>query len=76
MSDLIDRHETKSIPYEEYRLVFDHVAHTEDRKTVRIGLPLQCKMCFLTDSDRRFVAAEIDKLFEKMREAVMREGIG
>ena len=63
----------KYIPYEEYTLAFDHVMHTEDGETVRIGFPLQCKVCVLTDLDKRFVAIEIEKLFEKMHEAVMRE---
>lgn len=72
MSDMIDRHETKLIPYEEYRLVFDHVTYTEDGATVRIGFPLQCKMCVL-NSDKQLIALEIEKLFEKMREAVMLE---
>lgn len=63
----------KYIPYEEYRLTIDHVIHTEDRETVRIGFPLQCNVCVLTDLDKRFVAIEIEKLFEKMHEAVMRE---
>lgn len=63
----------KYIPYEEYRLTFDHIVHTEDGETVRIGFPLQCKMCVLTDSDKRLIALEIEKLFEKMREAVMRD---
>ena len=63
----------KYIPYEEYKLIFDHVAHTEDGETVRIGFPLQCKMCVLTDSDKRFVAMDLERLFGEMREAVMRE---
>lgn len=74
MSDLIDRQGTKPIPYEEYRLTFDRVIHTMDGKTIRIGLPMQCNMCVLS-SDERLIAIEIDKLFGKMREAVMREVI-
>jgi hypothetical protein len=62
----------KYIPYEEYRLVFDRVIHTMDGKVIRIGLPIQCEMSVLT-SDRRLIAIEIEKLFEKMHEAVMRE---
>lgn len=58
---------------EEYRLIFDHVIHTLDGKTIQIGLPLQCEICVSTDSDKRLVAMEIEKLFEKMHEAVMRE---
>lgn len=73
MDDLINRQATESIPYEEYRLIFEHVMHTLDGKTIRIGLPLQCKVCVLTDSDKRLVALEIEKLFGKMHEAVMRE---
>ena len=73
MSDPIERQAAESIPYEEYRLIFDHVIHTLDGKTIQIGLPLQYKMCFLTDLDKRFVAMEIEKLLEKMHEAVMRE---
>lgn len=73
MNDLISRQDTESIPYEEYKLIFDHVMHTKDGKTIRIGLPIQCKMCALTDSDKRLIAMEIEKLFEKMREAVKRE---
>lgn len=73
MSDLIDRQAAKLIPYEEYRLIFDHVIHTSDGKTIRIGLPLKCNMYVLTDSGKQFVAMEIEKLFEKMHEAVMRE---
>lgn len=69
MSDLIDRQGTKSIPYEECRLVFDRVMHTLDGKTLPIGLPIQCNMCVLS-SDKRLIAMEIDKLFEKMHEAV------
>lgn len=63
----------KLIPYEKYRLTFDHVIHTENGETVRIGFPLQCKMCVLTDSDKRFVAMDLERLFGEMREAVMRE---
>lgn len=70
---MIERQAAESIPYEEYRLIFDHVIHTLDGKTIQIGLPLQCKVCVLTDLDKRFVAMEIEKLFEKMHEAVMRE---
>ena len=73
MHDLIDRQEAELIPYEEYRLIFDHVMHTSDGKTIRIGLPLQCNMCVLTDSGKQFVAMGIENLFEKMHEAVMRE---
>ena len=73
MDDLINRRAAESIPYEEYRLIFDHVMHTMDGKTIQIGLPLQCKMCVLTDTDKRFVAMEIEKLFEKIHEAVMLE---
>lgn len=73
MSDLNERAAAESIPYEEYRLVFDHVIHTLDGKTIQIGLPLQCKVCVSTDLDKRLVAMEIEKLFEKMHEAVMRE---
>lgn len=73
MSDAIDRQAAKLIPYEEYRLIFEHVMHTLDGKTIRIGLPLQCKACVLTDSDKQIVAMEIKKLFEKMHEAVMLE---
>ena len=72
-TEQIDRQAAESIPYEEYRLFFDHVMHTSDGKTIRIGLPLQCKLCALTDSGKQFVAMEIEKLFEKMYEAVMRE---
>lgn len=72
MSDTIDRQGTKPIPYEKCRLVFDRVMHTLDGKIIRIGLPIQCKMCVLT-SDKRLIAMEIDKLFDKMHEAVMRE---
>jgi hypothetical protein len=43
-----------------------------DGKVIRIGLPIQCEMSVLT-SDKRLIAMEIDKLFEKMHEAVMRE---
>ena len=75
MSDSIDRQETESIPYEEYTLVFYHVIHILDGKTIRIGLPIQCKMCVLSDSDELLIAMEIDRLFEKMHEAVMREVI-
>ena len=73
MDDLINRQAAESIPHEEYRLLFEHVMHTLDGKTIRIGLPLQCKVCVLTDLDKQFVAMEIEKLFEKMHEAVMRE---
>ncbi len=62
----------KNIPYEEYRLVFDRVMHTLDGKAIQIGIPLQCNMCVLS-SDKRLIAMDIDKLFEKMREAVMGE---
>lgn len=65
---LIDRQDTKSIPYEEYRLVFDRVMHTLDGKIIQIGLPLQCKVCVSTASDKRM---GIEKLFEKMHEAVI-----
>lgn len=63
----------KYIPYEEYRLTFDRVIHTEDGDNIQIGFPVQCKMCFLTGSDKRDVAMELERLFGKMREAVMRE---
>ena len=73
MADSIDRQEAKSIPYEEYRLVFEHVMHTLDGKTIQIGLPIQCKMIASTDSGKQLVKLEIDKLLEKMHEAVMLE---
>lgn len=72
MSDLIDR-QAKSIPYEEYRLTFDHIMHTKDGDTVLIGFPLLCKMCVSTDLDKRFVVMNLERLFEEMHEAVMRE---
>lgn len=74
MSDQIERQAAESIPYEEYRLTFDHVIHTLDGKTIRIGLPLQCKACVSTDSDKQIVTMEIKKLFEKMYEAAMPGG--
>lgn len=65
MGDLNERQAAESIPYEEYRLTFDHVIHTLDGKTIRIGLPLQCEVRVLTDLDKRLVAMEIEKLFER-----------
>lgn len=70
MADPIDRQATESIPHEEYRLIFDHVMHTLDGKVMRIGHPIQCKVYVSTAWDKRM---GIEKLFEKMHEAVMWE---
>lgn len=72
MDDLISRQKTESIPYEEYRLTFERAMHTLDGKIIRVGLPIQCNMCILS-SDKQLIAMDIDRLFEKMREAVKRE---
>ena len=63
----------KYIPYEEYRLVFDHVIHTMDGKNIRIGIPLQCDVRVSIASDKKHIVADVEELFNRMREAVMRE---
>ena len=63
----------KLIPYEEYRLTFDHVIHTEDGYDIQIGFPMRCKICFMEDYDKEHKAFEICKLFDRMRDEVMRD---
>lgn len=63
----------KNIPYEEYRLVFDHVIHTMDGKAIRIGIPLQCNVRVSIASDKKHIVADVEELFNRMREAVIRE---
>lgn len=63
----------KYFPYEEYTLTFDHVMHTEDGETVRIGFPLQCKMCFTEDCDKEQKAINIRELFNRMSDEVIGE---